>query len=102
MKKKILLPAAAVALGAVSVTVPVAATSQTVDAAIIIKTPSTDTKNKYYSVYFVVDGFVISSQTVKYGDDAKIPSYRPYKSGYTFEGWDSDGKNITSRLKTQL
>ena len=40
-------------------------------------------------------GQVIETQTVSYGSDAQMPS-APAHVGYTFSGWDDNGKKITS------
>ncbi len=42
-----------------------------------------------------ITGEVISTATVEHGADAVFPT-PPEHEGYTFTGWDSDGKNITA------
>ena len=44
-------------------------------------------------VTFMIDGEVVDIQNVEYGKDAEMVI--PEKEGYSFLGWDSDGKNIT-------
>ena len=47
----------------------------------------------YYEVKYVIDNNVIDTQNVEYGMDSVLPNTE--KEGYTFLGWDKDGKNIT-------
>jgi len=53
----------------------------------------------YCTVTFKVDGKVLSTETVEYGDDVTLPEI-PAKVGYTqvAPAWDKDGKNITSDI----
>lgn len=53
----------------------------------------TITVYKTYTVTYVADGEIISTQTVGYGKDAQVPAVPP-KDGYT-GSWDHDGRNIT-------
>ena len=50
-----------------------------------------------YSVTFKdgLTGSVISTQNIEHGKDATLP-VPPAHDGYSFTGWDSDGKNITA------
>jgi len=52
---------------------------------------------KTYTVKYIVDGVVISNQTVDYGKNAKAPEATE-REGYTFIGWDNDGTNVKSDL----
>lgn len=49
-----------------------------------------------FTVSVSING-VVTTQSVNYGEDAVLPT-NPTKEGYTFTGWSSDGKNITSDL----
>lgn len=49
-----------------------------------------------FTVSVSIDG-VLTTQSVNYGEDALLPT-APTKEGYTFTGWSSDGKNITSDI----
>jgi len=51
----------------------------------------------YYTVTFLADGSVISTQEVEEGSAATAPE-APAKDGYTFTGWDKDFSNVTSNL----
>jgi len=46
-----------------------------------------------YTVTFKIDDKIVDTQNVAYGNDAIMPNYE--REGYTFNGWDSDGKYIT-------
>lgn len=46
-----------------------------------------------YEVKFIIDDVVIDTQQVQFGNDAVLPNLE--KEGYTFTGWNDDGKNIT-------
>jgi len=48
-------------------------------------------------VKFVVDGTVVSTQTVEEGKAAKAPT-NPTKKGYTFNGWDKKFDKVASDL----
>ncbi len=50
-----------------------------------------------YTVSFVVDGEVISEQSVTYGSAAVEPDIGT-KEGYTFSGWDKTFDNVTSSI----
>jgi len=50
----------------------------------------------YYEVTFILDDKVVDTQTVEHGMDAILPNESTTnKEGYTFIGWNHDGKNIT-------
>jgi uncharacterized repeat protein (TIGR02543 family) len=53
---------------------------------------TTDTSSP--TVYFVVDGLTVHSETVQRGGSATPPE-TPRKEGYTFIGWDGDYTNVT-------
>jgi hypothetical protein len=57
------------------------------------------TIGRSYTVRYVVDGEIVSTQTIIHGGDA-IPPQIPGKTGYdqTAPTWDHDGKNITTDL----
>ncbi len=57
----------------------------------------TDNTPVNYTVRFLVDGEVVSTQTIQAGSSATAPS-DPTKTGYTFTGWDEDYSNITGNL----
>ena len=50
---------------------------------------------KTFTVQFVVDGQVVATQTVKYGESANAPS-SPQKEGYKFVGWNGEYSNVTA------
>lgn len=60
------------------------------------QTGYTVTVYKVYTVTYIADGKVVSTQRVGYGKDAQAPAI-PEKDGYkqTAPVWDKDGKNIT-------
>jgi len=50
----------------------------------------------YYEITFILDDKVVNTQTVEHGMDAILPNESTInKEGYTFIGWNHDGKNIT-------
>lgn len=50
----------------------------------------------YYNVTYIVDGEIVETQVVEHGKDALFPDESlTNKEGYTFIGWNHDGKNIT-------
>jgi len=51
-------------------------------------------KKKEYTVKYLINAQVVSTQTVKHGDDAAAPSI-PELEGHT-ASWSADGKNITA------
>lgn len=64
----------------------------------------------YAIVYFFVplkvnflnfDGKVYEQQSVKRGENATLPKENPEREGYTFSGWDYDGKAITKSKNIQ-
>ena len=51
-----------------------------------------------YKVTFVdYDGSTLKEQTVEYGNAATAPA-DPTRTGYTFDGWDTDFSNVTEEL----
>lgn len=50
-----------------------------------------------YTVTFMADGKVVSTQTVNHGAAATTPS-APAKEGHTFSKWDKEYSNVTSDL----
>ena len=52
-----------------------------------------------FDVTFIdgVTNGIIETQSVEYGEDAVFPEV-PVHPGYTFKGWDNDGKNITADM----
>ena len=50
---------------------------------------------KTFTVKYMADGTLVSTQTVAYGQNATAPAIPP-KPGYTATGWDNNGQNITS------
>ena len=54
-------------------------------------------KNTYTVTFKDYSGRVIDTVSVKEGDDATAPS-NPKRDGYTFSGWSSSIKNVTSNL----
>jgi uncharacterized repeat protein (TIGR02543 family) len=59
--------------------------------------PGETQKPATYTVQFVVDGEVVSTQTVEDGKNATAPN-APTKEGYDFIGWDGDYTNVTGNL----
>lgn len=55
---------------------------------------------KLYSVQFVNDGVTLSSQIVRNGNCASLPS-SPSKYGYNFVGWSLNGTDIVSNIETK-
>lgn len=55
---------------------------------------------KLYSVQFVNDGVTLSSQIVRNGNCASLPS-SPSKYGYNFGGWSLNGTDIVSNIETK-
>ena len=55
---------------------------------------------KLYSVQFVNDGVTLSSQIVRNGNCASLPS-SPSKYGYNFGGWSLNGADIVSNIETK-
>ena len=55
---------------------------------------------KLYSVQFVNDGVTLSSQIVRDGNCASLPS-SPSKYGYNFGGWSLNGTDIVSNIETK-
>lgn len=54
---------------------------------------------RYYTVRFLVDGQPYGeSQSIKYGEDAVLPTTNPSKYGYHFIGWDKEHTNIAGDL----
>jgi hypothetical protein len=51
--------------------------------------PRTTTMPRYYTVRFLVDNNVYSTQSVVEGGYAYPPQQNPYKEGYVFKGWDN-------------
>ena len=54
---------------------------------------------KLYTVSFKVDDVVYSSQQVRNGNYAKLPS-NPTKKGYEFNGWSTDGTAVINNITT--
>lgn len=52
--------------------------------------------NTYTVRYFDSDGTLISTQTVKEGENAELPATEPEKVGYTFCKWSDSNVNIRS------
>ncbi len=46
------------------------------------------------------DGTTETTVDVNYGDKITAPAYDPTKTGYTFEGWTTDGENIITDFGT--
>ena len=57
----------------------------------------TGCNNAIYTVNFIVEGEIVSTQQVKHGDDAVAPE-DPELEGATFVKWDQDYKNVKSNL----
>lgn len=55
---------------------------------------------KLYSVQFVNDGVTLSSQIVRNGNCASLPS-SPSKYGYNFGGWSLNGTDIVTNIETK-
>lgn len=55
---------------------------------------------KLYSVQFVNDGVTLSSQIVRNGNCASLPS-SPSKYGYNLGGWSLNGTDIVSNVETK-
>lgn len=55
---------------------------------------------KLYSVQFVNDGVTLSSQIIRNGNCASLPS-SPSKYGYNFGGWSLNGTDIVSNIETK-
>ena len=53
--------------------------------------------NSVYTVNFIVEGEVVSTQQVKHGEDAQAPQ-DPELEGATFKEWDKDYKNVKENL----
>jgi hypothetical protein len=53
-------------------------------------TTTMTTMPKYYTVRFLVDNNVFSTQPVVEGGYAYPPQQNPYKEGYVFKGWDNN------------
>jgi len=53
--------------------------------------------NTMYTVNFIVEGEVVSTQEVKYGEDAVAPA-NPELEGATFKEWDKDYTNVKENL----
>lgn len=53
-----------------------------------------------YTVTFVVEGFILETQSVAHGEDAALPEI-PEKEGFS-GAWDHDGRNITADLTVTL
>ena len=53
--------------------------------------------NTMYTVNFIVEGEVVSTQEVKHGEDAVAPS-NPELEGATFKEWDKDYTNVKENL----
>lgn len=49
----------------------------------------------YWTVRFVADGKVVSTQIIEDGHNAYPPT-APFKPGYVFRGWSSNWRNVTS------
>lgn len=58
----------------------------------------TSNQQKEFEVKFVVDGNIISSEKVKYGEDATEVAV-PSKEGYNFVKWDKEFTNVKSDLE---
>lgn len=52
--------------------------------------------NTYTVRFFDSDGTLISTQTVKEGENADLPAKEPAKEGYTFRKWSDSNTNIRS------
>ena len=57
----------------------------------------TGCNNSIYTVNFIVEGEVVSTQQVKHGDDAVAPA-NPELEGATFKEWDKSYKNVKGNL----
>lgn len=62
-----------------------------------IEITETLVKTTYFTVNLIVDGTIIDTQRIAYGQDAKQPAI-PFKYGYDriAPTWNHDGKNITA------
>ena len=54
--------------------------------------------NTMYTVNFIVEGEVVSTQEVKHGEDAVAPA-NPELEGATFKEWDKDYTNVKENLE---
>ena len=50
-----------------------------------------------FMVKFMRDGYLMTTQLVKYGESAREPSV-PIKAGYRFVGWDKDISAVSTNL----
>ena len=57
----------------------------------------TGCNDSVYTVNFIVEGEVVSTQQVKHGDDAVAPA-NPELEGATFKEWDKSYKNVKENL----
>ncbi len=57
----------------------------------------TGCNSSIYTVNFIVNGEIISSQEVKHGDDAVAPSV-PELEGHIFKEWDKNYKNVKGNM----
>lgn len=55
-------------------------------------------EEKEYKVKFVVENIIIKEEIIKENETIILPQ-SPTKEGYTFKGWYSDNKEVTSNLK---
>lgn len=57
-------------------------------------------KKRVYTVSFVngVTGAIFNTRQVEHGGDVDFPTSIPNNKGYTFAGWDNEGKNVTSDM----
>ena len=54
-----------------------------------------------YTVNFIVEGEVVSTQEVKHGEDAQAPQ-DPELEGATFKEWDKDYKNVKKKKDAEI
>ena len=55
-----------------------------------------------YTIIFMVDGKYYSSSEIYYGNDIKVPSEAPHKTGHTFVEWDDLPSTMPARDMTIL
>lgn len=60
-------------------------------------TPSFISSNQEFTVTFKANGDTVATTKVKYGHGAEAPA-APVRSGYTFNGWDSDFNYVTKSM----
>ena len=58
--------------------------------------PETPVEPEKYTVSFKVDGKVVETQEVEESKKLSVVPLAPNRTGYTFKGWYSDGKEVTA------